>query len=403
MMRSRRTRQRLGAPALVLVLVAAGCGGSREQDDDKVEARVPVITQLVTVRDVDFTVTMLGTVEAWRKVTVSAKTSGQIVELNFEKGQTVSPEGADGEGTEAPVPLAVLEQEEYKLRWLEAEAALTDAKTTYERTKRLYEQGGAVQSEFDTAKSLFEVAQARRDLAKKAYDDTVVYSPIAGTVVSKPVEAGELVSPGTPLATVVDVHKVKIITSVSESDSPYVKAGQVCPVRIDALPDRTFSGTVIYKSITADPMTRAFPVELEVDNADRALAIGMVARVTFTLRTEPDAITVPLDALIYWENTLGVFVVEDEATAAFRPLTLGERKGDTVVVVDGLSAAEELVVVGQAGLRPGSKVTRAQQDAKKGPAEPQVRPSADLEDQPAQSQIEPSADPEDQPSANPED
>ena len=372
MMRSWRTRQRLGVLAVVfvLVLVVGGCGPGKKEGDDEVEVRIPVVTQPVTERDVDFTVTVLGTVEAWREVTVSAKTSGQILELNFEKGQTVYPKPAgDANVDTTPAPLAVLEQEEYKLRWLEAEAALTDAKTTYERTKKLYEQGGAVQSEYDTAKSLFEVARARRDLAKKAYDDTVVYSPIEGTVVAKPVEAGELVGPGTPLATVADIRKVKVVTSISESDSPYVKLGQVCPVRIDALPERAFEGAIIYKSIKADRMTRSFPVELEVDNADGALAIGMVARVTVTLRTEPDAITVPLDALVYWENTLGVFVVEDDATAAFRPLTLGARSGDEVVVVDGLSAGEELVVVGQGGLRPGRRVTRPQGYGEEAPDE----------------------------------
>jgi len=301
---------------------------------------------------------------------VSAKTSGQILELNFEKGQTVYPKPASDANVDTmPAPLAVLEQEEYNLRWLEAEAALTDAKATYERTKKLYDQGGAVQSEFDTARSLFEVAQARRDLAKKRYNDTVVYSPIEGTVVAKPVEAGELVGPGTPLATVADVRKVKVVTSISESDFPYVKLGQVCPVRIDAFPERAFEGAIIYKSIKADRMTRSFPVEIEVDNADGALAIGMVARVTFTLRTEPDAITVPLDALVYWENTLGVFVIEDSDTAAFRPLTLGERSGDSVVVVEGLAAGEELVVVGQAGLRPGSTVTRPQGHGEQAPDE----------------------------------
>ena len=65
----------------------------------------------------------------------------------------------------------------------------------------------------------------------------------------------------------------------------------------------------------------------------------------------------PLDALVYRENVPGVFIVENAETAAFRPVTLGERSGDSVIVTDGLSGGEELVVVGQTGLRPGSKVT----------------------------------------------
>jgi membrane fusion protein (multidrug efflux system) len=355
-----RAKDRLYRSALLAVLAAlacatGGCGSSGKDPNGGVEIRVPVVTQQVVRHDVDFSATALGTVEAWREVTVSARTSGQVLKLNFDKGDSVSakPEGADGEEVR---PLAELEQEEYRLRWLEAEAALADAKTTFERTQRLLEQGSAVQSEYDTAKAAYDVAQARHDLAKKQLDDTVVYSPIAGTVIAKPVEVGELVAPGTPLATVADVSRVKIVTSVSESDSPYIQTGRVCPVHIDALPGRRFEGTVIYKSIKADPMTRSFPVELEVDNADGALGIGMVARVTFALRTDADVVTVPLDALVYWENVLGVFVVGEDETAEFRALELGERSGDDVVVTGGLDGGEELVVTGQASLRPGSKV-----------------------------------------------
>jgi len=361
-MRMRKTARTL-AGIVAAVAIAAGCGPGKKDPADSIELRIPVVTREVAARDVDFTVTTLGTVEAWKEVTVSAKTSGQILELGFEKGDTVKPKPADGD---APPPLAVLEQQEYKLRWLEAEAAFNEAKRTFERAKRLFEQGSVVESEYDAATSQFEVAQARRDLAQKAYDDTVIYSPIEGTVIAKPVEAGEMVVPGTPLATVADVRKVKILTAVAESDSPHIRRGATYPVRVDAFPGRAFEGTVLYKSIKADVRTRSFPVELEVDNADGALGIGMVARVTFTLRTVPDAITVPLDALVYWKKVLGVYVIE-KGIAVFRPLEFGERSGDDVIVTAGLSAGEELVVLGQESLRPGSKITRSKPRAEGAP------------------------------------
>jgi len=345
-----------------LTLLIAGCGSDEQDPADDLDVRIPVITQPVAEQDVDFTVTTLGSVEAWKEVTVSAKTNGQVLELNFEKGDTVATKPADDVASagHAQQPLAVLEQQEYKLRRLEAEAALTEAKSSYDRTKRLLDQGSAVESEFDRTKSLYEIALARRDLAKKGYDDTVLFSPIQGTVISKPVEVGELVTPGTPLATIADIRKVKIATAVSESDAPYVRTGRTYPVRIDALPGRAYRGAVIYKSIKADPQTRSFPVEIEVDNTDSALAIGMVARVMFTLRTQPAAICVPLDSLVYWDNRLGVFVVERRDKASFRVLTLGERCADNVIVATGLSVGDELVVTGQGGLKPGSTVNRSE-------------------------------------------
>lgn len=358
---------RLLAGLVLAVAVVGGCG-SPEKPEETAEVRIPVITQPVVVRDVDFTVTTLGTVQAWREVTVSARTNGQIVELNFEKGDQVHPKPNQNAGAarEPERPLAVLEQQEYKLRWLEAEAGLTEARKNFERSKKLFDEGSASESEFDTVKAQFEVAQARRDLAKKFYDDTVIYSPISGIVTARPVEVGETVAPGTPLATVADIRKVKIAASVSELDAPYIRVGETYPVRVDAFPKRAFDGKVIYKSIKADVQTRGFPVELAVDNADSALGIGMVARVTFTFRTTPDAITVPLDALVYWENKLGVYIIR-KGRAVFRALELGERSGDDVIVADGLSAGDELVVLGQASLRPGSKVKRSEPEQAEAP------------------------------------
>jgi len=351
------------AGTLLAVLLVLGCGGSEKDPNEDAELRVPVVTRTVVRRDVPFTVTTLGTVKAWKEVTVSAKTSGQILKLNFDKGDRVYPkpptDGPDEGGTTVQ-PLAELEQEEYTLRLAQAAAAFSDAKTTFERTARLFEQGSAVQSEYDKAKAAYDVAKAGYDLAEKQYRDTIVYSPIEGTVIARPVEVGELVAPGTPIATVADVRRVKIVASVAESDSPHIEAGAVCPVTIDALPGRALTATVIYKAIKADPMSRCFPVELEVDNADSALAIGMVARVTFTLTVEPKVISVPIDALTYWEQTKGVFVVDAEGTASFRVLTFGKRCGDEVIVTDGLEAGDEIVVSGQESLRPGSTVVWAE-------------------------------------------
>jgi RND family efflux transporter MFP subunit len=350
------------AGTLLIAFLVVGCGGSKKDANEDVELRVPVVTRTAVQRDVPFTVTVLGTVEAWREVTVSARTSGEILKLNFDKGDLVHARPAAGadETAGAVLPLAELEQEEYKLRLAQAAASLSDAETTFERVKRLLEQGSAVESEYDKAKAAYDVAKAQSDLAQKLFNDTIVYSPIEGTVIARPVEVGELVAPGTPIATVADVRRVKIVTSVAESDSPHVEAGAVCPVSIDALPGRAFSGTVIYKSIKADAMTRCFPIELEVDNADGALGIGMVARVTFALHTEPDAITVPIDALTYWEQAKGVFVVDAAGTASFRALTFGPRCGDEIIVTDGLEPGDEIVISGQESLRPGSTVTWAE-------------------------------------------
>ncbi|MBN1918382.1 MAG: efflux RND transporter periplasmic adaptor subunit [Verrucomicrobia bacterium] len=366
-MRSRKRRYHsVLIVGLVSLVLTGGCGDSTTDADADTDAelRVPVVTQTTVARDVPFTVTTLGTVEAWKEVTVSARTSGEVLKLHFDKGDVVHPRPAAAEdlegNTPTVLPLAELEQEEYKLRLAQAAASLSDATTTFERTERLFEQGSAVQSEYDKAKAAYDVAKAQYDLAEKLFNDTIVYSPIEGTVIARPVEVGELVVPGTPIATVADVHKVKIVTSVAESDSPHVALGAVCPVSIDALPGRAFTGRVIYKSIKADAMTRSFPIELEMENAGGALGIGMVARVTFTLRTERNAITVPIDALTYWEQAKGVFIVDTGGVASFRVLMLGARCGDEMIVTAGLEAGDEVVTSGQEGLRPGSTVVWAE-------------------------------------------
>jgi len=191
-------------------------------------------------------------------------------------------------------------------------------------------------------------AQAALNLARITLLKATVKSPIKGVLNKRLCDAGEYVGPGTPLADVVDVARVKVVAPVPERDISSVRLG--APKRMwfdlgrgDPV-ERT--GRVIFVSQVADPRTLTFDVKIELGNADGRLRPGMIARVELVRDRLEDAIAVPFAAVIRDEDGYVAFV-ENGGEAHRREVTLGFFDGGRVVVTSGLSAGDRLIVQGQ--------------------------------------------------------
>ena len=142
--------------------------------------------------------------------------------------------------------------------------------------------------EIQAAEAYLEQAIAARDLLKKTISDCYIASPIGGIVTNKPVEAGELVGPGSIVATVSKLDTVELMIYVNEIELGWVKLGQKAKIAIDACPERTFDGTVVYispieeftpKNIQTkdDKVKLVFGVKIEIPNQESVLKPGMPA------------------------------------------------------------------------------------------------------------------------------
>lgn len=362
-------RAAAGTTALVLTALLAACGGSGGQGTESGETastgetaartgqaggdgRV-VNVEVATLAAEPFTETIriTGVAEANRDVTLSAEESGRIRELPVEKGAPV----ADGDVV-ARIDDAILAAEVGQAR---AQAEL--ARERFERQEQLFRQDRAI-SEITYLEARYGAEQAaeRLNSLEERLARTRVRVPFDGVMDDRLVELGSMVSPGTPVARLVDLDPIRVSGGVPERYAADVEVGTEATVRFDVLPDTTFRARLAYVGATVDRESRTFPVEFTVRNPGRIVKPEMVANIEIVRRRLTGAVVVPQDAVVRREDGFAAFVVEEEGAdgpvARVRRLEMGPAREDRVVVRSGLQPGDRLVVVGQNQVAEGDRV-----------------------------------------------
>lgn len=259
----------------------------------------------------------------------------------------------------------------------EAEAALAQAAGDFERAQVLFSERALAKDGFDAADARLKTATARRDAmaaqipaqrariegaaaqqkeASLALSDTVLTAPFPGVVIAKRIARGSLVAAGTPAFVIADTRTAKVSFGVPDLALSSFKPGGILAVSAEAIPDREFRGRISAVSPAADPVSRVFAVEVAIPNAAQQLKIGMIATVIVKSHREPvRAPSIPLAAVVKSPNGYGVYTVENNR-ARLRPVTLGEVKGNAVVITAGLNPGQQVVATGGLQLADGEEV-----------------------------------------------
>lgn len=357
-----RARARRAAPALAgavaLALAASGCGseaaratedGAADGDGGYVKV-VNVVTAPVETTDFTAWVRITGEARADDDVTVSAQESGVIVRFFAEKGERL------GRGA----PIAKIDDEVLRAQVEEARAAADLAHERFLRQKQLWEVE-KIGSEITFLQTRYDAEQARARFEQLAarLSRTTVRAPVAGVLDDRFVEAGEIVSPGSPVARVIDSSRLKVTGGVPERFGPYVHEGETAVITFDVLPGQSFEGRISYVGAAVDPRSRTFPIEIVMENPDGLVKPQMIANVQVATERLADVVVVPRDVLIRTEDGYQAFVVSGtagEEVAEARSVALGASFENRVVVTEGLVRGDRLVVRGQQLVDPGDRV-----------------------------------------------
>ena len=188
-----------------------------------------------------------------------------------------------------------------------------------------------------------QLAQAELKAAEKEYRDTIIKAPYNGTIALRSIEAGHFVTPGQCLLTLVDLSGVTIVINIAERDIPKISHTSPVSVSIDSLPGETFTGTVHTIARKADDDSRSFPVEIRVENPNRRILPGMIARVSIRSAQPEQLLTVPQSTLSSMHGETTVRILLDGAPV-MRVVDLGAMHGDRVIVRAGLAAGDLIVL-----------------------------------------------------------
>jgi len=327
----------------------SGCGrseSSTKPENNKNAVRmVQVSVATVEPSPMKDILILPGETEAWQDVRVGADMGGRV--------EWIGPK--EGDSVKAGELIAKIDVSTLKASLDKAEAALKLAEELYERRLRLYKREIINQEELDKVLTEWTLAKASFRQAQTEYDRGFVKAPISGLVNHLFVDEGEFIDRGKPLVDLVNVDKIKVNVNVPELDVRFLKTGQKTMIRVDAFPERETAGTVDFVAYKADPATKTFLVKVVMDNADRDIRPGMIARVAFLRRIIPDALSAPLFALVDKGGDRVVFV-EKEGVVHARTVSIGVIEGDRIQITKGLEPGDRLIVTGQREVEEGMKV-----------------------------------------------
>lgn len=314
----------------------SGFGGNRP---------VPVVVEAVTSIEFTDRVEAIGTTRANESVTITAKVTDKISDINF----------ADGDFVAKGDLLVELTNDEQAAQLAEAKADLNDARLQLKRVEDLADQGTIAASQVDEIRARYNVSSARLEGIMARLKDRVVRAPFAGVLGFRQVSPGTLVSPGTAITTLDDVSALKLDFSVPELFLGAIDVGDVVLARSPAYRERDFEGKVASIGSRIDEVTRAVTVRAIIPNESGELRPGML--MTVELQTSAKtALSVAESAVVPAGSQAYVYVVGDDNTVERRTVSTGQRNRGRIEIVDGLKEGERVVTLGLLKLRPGSSV-----------------------------------------------
>ena len=287
---------------VAISLIAVSCGKPEQTN----EAATFYKKDSVSEKKLEVSIEASGIIEAIASVEIKSKASGEILYLGAEVGDTVEKGSMLGQ-IDQRTPKNILDQSKSDLE--ASKVRLDNAKSQFERGAELHSKGSIsdkdyedIQENYAQAKSTVVRTEVSYENAKIALDDTVVRSPVAGTIISRPVEVGQVISSptmavggGTILMTLADLSKVRVRALVDEIDVGKVSIGQVVSIKVAAYRDKEFFGTVskVEPLAKIEQNVTTFPVLIDIENDENLLLLGMNTDVVIEILNKDVSVTAP--------------------------------------------------------------------------------------------------------------
>ncbi len=286
-----------------------------------------------------------GVIEAVQQSTVSAQTSGTVVELPFDVDDVV----------DAGELIVRLDDSEQRARFNQVEAArveavsgLDDAERQFDRIESLLERGVATQAEFDNARNALAAARARLSRAEAAAAEaqeqleyTRITAPYSGIVTERLVELGEAVAAGAPLVSGFSLEELRVLVSIPQQYAEQARRERRAEVMLDDGRVLTTGQMTFFPY--ADPATHSFRLRMDVEDPDGSLFPGMLVRVHLPVG-ERQALLIPEASLLRRGELRAVYVLDSQERARLRQVRIGSTVNGQLEVLAGLDEGERIAL-----------------------------------------------------------
>lgn len=339
---------RMSSAALVCIFLLSACqkGDQVEEGEDEEETPpIPVETTTPIRGDIDAIYTGTAPIEAFSEATVIAKVEGEVRQILVEEGDTVVKNQV----------LARLDGDRLRLELNESQARLRKLQRDFERNQELTETGLISEGDFEKIKFDLEALQAAYNLANLELDYTQIRAPIDGVVSERFIKIGNTIKAGDPIFHVTSLSPLVAYLHVPEREYRQIAAGQPAGIRIDALGGDPILAYVTRVSPIVDPATGTFKITIEIGNEQKRIKPGMFGRMAITYDRHENALQIPRSAIIESATATSV-LVEEEGIAIRKAVQTGYSINGMIEITNGLDDGENVITVGQVGLKSDSRV-----------------------------------------------
>ena len=347
------------SPILIALILASGLLVYLYLPTDVEEQRqkpsaTPVTAYTMVKEKFPVTVEALGTANANESVMLTAQKSDVVQSIEFD----------DGDLVEKGQLLIKLSDREERARLNELDINLQEAKRQLKRIDNLAQKSVASAQLLDEQEANVKALKAQLEVAKAQLEELELRAPFSGLLGVRQVSLGALVMPGDLIATLDDLHVIKMDFTIAESHLPSVRKGQQVSATSVAYPGETFEGEISSIASRVDPVTRAIQIRAIIDNKELKLRPGMLLQIHLE-KEILETLTIPEGALVPIEDKQFVFVIEDNKVTR-KEVKVGLRKPGIAQITSGLQEGEQVVIQGALRLREGSDVNVLSMHASQG-------------------------------------
>lgn len=239
-----------------------------------------------------------------------------------------------------------------------AKAALDQAQDAYNRLKLLHDEKSLADIKWVDIQSKLHQAQSMERMAEKNLKDCYLRAPFNGVVAEKKMEIGQNVVPGVPVVKIVTMQQVKVNVSVPEDDIKDIKIGDKAVLHVQSGRDGFIEGSVLEKAVVANPLSRSYEVKIAVDNKDNRLLPGMVTETYITgSNNQVSGVVLPANVIQIDERNNNFVWINNGGKASKRIVSCGAYTAEGVVISEGISNGDEVIIFGQQKVSEGSAIT----------------------------------------------
>ncbi|MCB1845039.1 MAG: efflux RND transporter periplasmic adaptor subunit, partial [Halioglobus sp.] len=330
------------------MLMLAACKQAPETETASGEpqaAAIPVEVELAGRGDIVSMYSGTAPIEAFAEATVIAKVGGEVREILVEEGDKVR----------VGQLLARLDGDRLRLAQAQAEANLQKLRRDFQRNQDLKDKSLISTGDFEKIQYEMEALEASYKLASLEVSYTDIRAPIDGVISERFVKKGNTIDVNAKLFQVTSLDPLLAYLHVPEREYRRMARGMPASIQVDALGGARYGASIARISPVVDPSTGTFKITVEVTDPQRRLKPGMFARIGIVSDTHADALQIPRSAIVDEGGETSVFVV-DNGLAKRLKVSTGLSANDKVEILNGLNGNEQIIVVGQAGLRDGTRV-----------------------------------------------